>query len=241
MLGTAQLGVDWDQERERAMRLKNVLIAAGIAGSLLVGSSARAAIIVSNYSFETPSESSQTYLFEYSPTIAEQGGAGWTGSGWGIAENGGFGTNGQNNDTGSLQNSPNGVQAGLLQHGSYIEQTISGITPGSSYSVSFFAEGRNFASGANPLQVSLGGSLLTFGVLGNTITPPVGTTFTAYTSDPITLAASSNVLEFTGLNPGGGDQTSFIDAVSVNSVPEPASLSLIALCGIVLLARRRRF
>jgi hypothetical protein len=234
--------------------MKNKLtVKQGIVGlvgvfALVIAAAASQAVTVANASFENPSVASQPNGFEYDPTLAEQGGTGWSfhddttstnapDGRFGIAANGGF--------LGGMFNAPDGTQAGLLQRISDMEQSISGFSAGS-YIVSFYAEGRNFNGvngGANPLQVSIDGTLLTFGISGNTITPPVATTFTLYQSDPFTVAAGTHALEFSGTDAGFGgnsDLTSFIDAVSVTAIPEPTTFALVMLGATALLFRRRR-
>ena len=143
-------------------------------------------------------------------------------------------------------------QAGLIQGAVSFSQTISGFD-GQGYTLSFLAEGRNGQAGSNPFTVSLGGTTLTFtpGTTVNpaatitggntTVTPPRGTAFVQYTSDPITPAnGSSPLLSFNGIGVTGQDVTSFVDNVTFTAVPEPASCGAAAVGGVALLARRRR-
>jgi hypothetical protein len=219
---------------------KRVLI--GLVGSfvLVVGTAVSSAVTVANASFENPNVAYQPYGFEYSPTLAEQGGSGWTFSNdFAIVANGGFGTG-----YATMSDPPDGTQAGAIQFVSYIEQSISGFSAGS-YTMSFYVEGRDWAQGPNPLQVSVDGTLLTFGLSGNTITPAIATSFTLYQSNPFTVTAGAHELEIAGTDSGLGgsaDETSFIDAVSVTAIPEPTSFALVAvgLTALLYHSRRRR-
>ncbi|HTS17723.1 MAG TPA: hypothetical protein VMP11_09140 [Verrucomicrobiae bacterium] len=208
---------------------------------MTVATSSYAQISVANASFENPSESNAPNKYEDAPSLAEQGGSGWLffNGGCGIAANGGFAA-AAGPSTGVV-NAPDGTQAGVLQKIGMVQQSLSGFSIGSEYTVSFYAEGRNFG-GANPLQVEINNTLLTFGSYGNTITPPVATNFTYYVSDPFTVTAGSNLLSIYGTDYGNGgnlDVTSFIDDVAV--VPEPTSFALVIVgaMAMALLYRSR--
>jgi hypothetical protein len=206
--------------------------------------SSRAQIYVANASFEYPDASNAPNVdYIDDPTLAQQGGSGWLffNGGCGVAFNGGF--YGYPGPSSGVQNAPDGDQAGVLQKIAMIQQSLSGFSPGTYYTLSFYAEGRNFQTGANPLQVEINNTLLTFGAYGNTITPPVATNFTYYVSDPFTVNSATNLLSIYGTdygNAGNLDVTSFIDDVVV--VPEPTSFALVMVgaMAMALLYRRRR-
>lgn len=187
---------------------------------------ARADVVPPNFSFETPNLGSS---FQYNPTVAAQGGTGWTFlSSTGITATGSaFG----------MQNPPDGNQAAFLQATGSFLQAISGFTAGI-YQLQFSAQGRsNFGQGPNPFNVQVDGTPLTFAG-SPLVTPAVQSTFTAFLSDAFVLTAGAHTLTFIGTNNGSGtdDRTSFIDAVRfigpTASVPEPSSLVL-ASCAAV--------
>lgn len=195
---------------------------------------ANAGPVVANPSFESPDVSGETNGFRYNPSLASQGGSGWTftfnsstGFGSGIAHNGsGFGNS----------VAPDGVQVAILQGDSTFSQSVT-FTLGL-YTVSFFDSLRD-SGGANPFQVTLDGTPLTFNG-GTTITPGSFPTFEFRTSDPFTASAGAHTLAFVG-HPDvpGADRTAFIDQVQVNVVPEPTTIVLLAV-GVAAIALRRR-
>ena len=112
-----------------------------------------------------------------------------------------------------------------------ISQSITGLTVGDSYTLSFFAAQRpNFV--VNPFTVTAGGSTL------GTITPG-STTFASY-SETFTASSSTELLAFTstlGPTSGNFDHDSILADVSLRaaSVPEPGTVSLL-LSGFAVLA-----
>jgi len=219
------------------MKLQNFILAATIATATIAGFQAHAAPVpIANDGFEVPNIGNG---FLYNAT-----GATWTfNGGSGLAANGsGFNVSGAPNGNTGGQTSTAG-QAGFIQGGdgtvgaASFSQLLSGFEAGET-TVSFLAESR--VNGGTFLNVYLGGVQLLFGGVGD-ILPPSTSVFTAFTSDPITVAAGDNLLEFRGNNINLGDRSSFVDSVSVTNVPEPttAAFSLLSAVGMLALRRRR--
>jgi hypothetical protein len=129
-------------------------------------------------------------------------------------------------------------QAALLQGGDgtiggvSISQSISGFYTGPA-TVTFSAENRGCCSGgASTVNVYMDGTLI------DSVTPPTNS-FQTYTITGLTETRGSHTLSFAG-SITGGDQTAFIDTVSLTSVPEPASVVLFGLGAVGLLVARRR-
>ena len=185
---------------------------------------------IANASFELPNQGGG---FQYNPTLAQQGGAGWT-----FLSNSGVAANGS---AFGVVNVPDGNQAGILQNGGNFSQVIN-FPSGFTDQLSFFAEQRGNFGGTQSFTVLLDGVPLTFG--GSTVlTAPSSTNFTLFTSDSFNPGAGPHTLTFEGLNTNG-DNTAFIDAVSITpsaipTVPEPSALALLSLSGLALAGWRR--
>jgi hypothetical protein len=139
--------------------------------------------------------------YEYAPS-----GSPWTFTGSaGLAGNGsGF--------TASNPPAPQGTQVAFLQQQGQFSQAVE-LAAGT-YTVTFSAAQRaNDQASSQTFEMTVDGS-----VVG--IFTPGGTSYTALTTGPFTVAAGSHTLAFVGLDPNGGDNTAFIDQVAVN----PAAL-----------------
>jgi autotransporter-associated beta strand protein len=163
-----------------------------------------------DYGFETPSLGSGNYA--YTPA-----GAIWTfssdfngDSGSGIAANGSVFGN---------PNAPQGTQAALLQSYSSISQTLTGFAPGTNYTITYSAAQRSGTAqhGGESWNV----------VIDNTVIKannPGSTSFTTYTAN-FTATAVAHTLAFVGTDLVGGDNTVFIDNVSItpplSTIPTP--------------------
>jgi hypothetical protein len=199
-------------------------LAAFVLPSALQGS-----IIVTNFSFETPLLS--VGGFQYNPS--------GVGVGWSFVGDSGISHNGGPFFAGTA---PNGVQAGFLQAtptdtvGAF-SQSISGLTIGDNYSITFFtAERSGFASDA--FSVSLGGtSVGTFN--------PASTSFILQTGNTIAATGTSETLLFQSTGIHLSDSASAVDNIVITdlgpSIPEPGTFLLLvpALGGLALFARRR--
>ncbi len=153
--------------------------------------------------FESPSVGTGTYsAFVYNPANA-----GWTFSGGsGVAGNGSGFTSGN-------PNAPEGTQVGFLQGaGSMISQAVANW-PAGTYVIAFNAAQRgNYQYGGQDFQVLVDGTVVdTF--------DPSGTSYLAVETAPFTVAAGTHTLSFQGLDTVGGDNTVFLDAVSIVAVP----------------------
>lgn len=166
-------------------------------------------IVVGNYSFEAPT----TTNYIYNPSGGSWTFSGASPSGAGVSANGG-------NFTSGNAVAPSGLQVAFLQETGTITQTLTGFTPGTSYTVTFMASQRvTVGSGTQVGQ--------TFDVRldGNTIAsfnPPQGTASYTLYSASFTATAASHTLSFVGTDHNGGDNTVFLDDVQV-SVTTPTS------------------
>lgn len=125
-------------------------------------------------------------------------------------------------------------------------QTISGLTPGENYTLSFdqAAAQQTTTTNAKPTterwQVSLGSDTQLSQLMD---TPPDG--YHAWETQTMTFVANaaSEMLDFLAIGtPPGSPPVSLLADVSLQPAPEPASLALLctSLLGLGLLARRRR-
>jgi hypothetical protein len=146
--------------------------------------------------FESPALPSAA--FQYNPT-----GSPWTFTGSaGVACNGSAFTAGN-------PNAPEGSQAAFLQGTGNASQTCN-LPPGT-FIISFSAAQRgNFQASAQTFQVLLDGNMI---AICNNLT---GTSYSAMTTSPFTIAAGNHQLTFQGTDLNGGDNTVFLDQVGVN-------------------------
>lgn len=132
---------------------------------------------------------------------------------------------------------PDGNNAAFVLGGGSFSQTLSGFETGESYVVSFYAASRApYADMYQSVIVKMGDQTLLFGA-ASSITPEANA-WTLYSSDAFTAAASAYTLSFTGVYMS--DRTAFIDVVNVAQIPEPATMSLLGLSGLMLVLRKRK-
>ncbi len=197
------------------------------------------------WSIDPSASSSYTFLFNpqsgtTSGTSADNSGAGGQYGNLSLWGPGNGSSNG-------LTLSPNGgafiAQDSAFQQAA-IQQTINGLTAGQNYAVSFYyaaAQQYGFTGAtSDQWQVSLGGQTL------NTPTLNIDSHgFSGWKSDTLvfTATSSSEVLSFFASgSPSGVPPFALLDGVSMNAVPEPSTIPLIALSllGVAVLRRRRR-
>ena len=149
--------------------------------------------------FESPALGTGTYVLD--PT-----GSPWTYSG------GAGVTNNQSPFTSGNPNAPEGTQVALIQKIGSIRQSIS--MEAGTYVINFEAAQRgNFGVSAETFQVLVDGSVVgTFNNLS-------GTAYTPLSTPIFSVTAGVHTLTFLGTNMNGGDNTVFLDQVSVDQPP----------------------
>jgi uncharacterized repeat protein (TIGR01451 family) len=157
--------------------------------------------------FETPSLGSGSAAYLYDPTSSP-----WTWVGQaGVSGNGSGFTSGN-------PNAPQGSQVAFLQNTGSFSQALT-LTAGS-YVVTFDAAQRaTYQSSSQTFQVRVDG------VSEGSFTP-AGITYVTLTTSVFTLAAGVHTIAFVGQNPSGGDNTAFIDQVSLTAPPPPPPTQL---------------
>jgi alpha-L-rhamnosidase len=156
------------------------------------------AITVTNSGFETPSLGTGNY--EYDPSGGSWTFSGASPSGSGIVANGsGFGN----------PNTPAGVQAAFIQETGTITQAIPGFTVGTNYVISFLAAER--LNDAQTWNVTVNGAVVASFNPGSN-----ATSYVTYTAS-FTATATTETVAFVGTDLAGGDNTVFIDNVSIAS------------------------
>lgn len=165
---------------------------------------------VANFGFEIPSIGGGNYSYNPSGGFWTFGGAAGSGSGL-IANGSGF----------SNPNAPEGAQAAFLQSCGTISQTLSGFTPGVSYTILYSAAQRQ-------AQDQHGGESWDVVIDGNVIknNAPGSTAYTTYTAT-FTASATTHTLSFVGTDLAGGDNTVFIDNVRFSPVLQPVPAAVV--------------
>jgi alpha-L-rhamnosidase len=163
----------------------------------------------SNFGFELPVIGSGNY--QYDPA-----GGSWTFTG---ASPDGSGIVG-NGSAFSNPDAPEGVQAAFVQEYGSISQTISGFSPGTTYTITYSAAQRPGGSqnGGESWKVMIDG----IAIQTNT---PGGTSYVDYTTH-FTASATAHTLSFVGTDLATGDNTVFLDNVRFSPAIQPMSASV---------------
>lgn len=197
--------------------------ASALTLSLMSSLAFASTITLSDPGFENPAQGPYGYNYYGGQTID-----GWTYTGrTGIAAN---------DSAFMVYNAPGNQAAFIQSDNSTISQSFN--FNGEVFTLSFLAEYRH-NYGGNGVYVTVDNQTLTFS--GSTFFgAPHDGSFTQVTSDAIRLSSGNHVLTFVGTSPQ--DYTTFIDNVSITSVPEPGSLALVAIgaLGLAGLARRKK-
>lgn len=220
--------------------MKKILALAGIFSMSVILPAAPATAGIDDGSFEVqgPAEIGGNPGYCYD----NNGGAGpqCTGvaSPWEVFDGGGFQLESNSAFPGTA--TPAGDYYAFIQNGGSVNQQFMADATGS-FVIDFLAAGRNNQefTGNEAFEVLLDGATI---FSGSTVT---GQPFTALTTDPFDLIAGQNYsLSFHGMNFTGGDNTAYIDDVSlsaVGAVPEPSTWAMLLLgFGAVGLSMRRR-
>jgi len=162
---------------------------------------------IGNGGFEVPSTS--TYAYNPSGGI-------WTFTASAGANGSGISANGSG-FTATTGSAPQGTQVAFLQGTASITQSLSGLVPGASYTLSFLAAERaTNNNGGETWSVTVNGATIaSYAPLAS------ATTYTAYTA-AFTATTGTETLAFAGTNARGGDNTVFIDNV-ILTAPAPAA------------------
>jgi Ca2+-binding RTX toxin-like protein len=159
---------------------------------------------LTNPSFEAPNVGSGSWgSFQYGPS-----GAGWT-----FANGGGISGNGSGFTSGTC-NAPLGGQVAFLQNGGIMSQMVP-LAAGT-YAINFDAAQRalTLGDGGQTFEVLVDGQVV------GTVTPASASSYTWYVTNSFTVAGGSHTITFAGLDPQGGDNTAFIDDISMTALTQ---------------------
>src|SRR5260370_160239 len=171
---------------------------ATVSGSVVAGPPTQ----LQDGGFETPPVGSGPSAYVYDPTASP-----WTFVGQaGVSGNGSGFTSGN-------PNAPQGSQIAVLQNAGSFSQELT-LTAGF-YAISFSAAQRaTYQSSTQTFQLLIDGvALASF--------TPASTSYATFTTNVFTIADGVHTITFFGLNPNGGQNTAFIDQVTLNTAPPP--------------------
>jgi hypothetical protein len=133
-----------------------------------------------------------------------------TTSPWTFVGQAGVSGNGSNFTSGNT-NAPQGNQVAFLQNSGSFSQAVT-LAAGC-HTVRFNAAQRaTFQSSNQTFEVTVDGNVV------GTFTPP-NTSYGTFTTSVFQVTAGAHTIAFVGLNPNGGDNTAFIDQVTVTGPP----------------------
>lgn len=198
-------------------------------------------VVIANPSFQASSPDLQLFngTSGYTPAIA----------GWTITTGSGDVLTGINNSSGPFYNNgvaPDGTKVAYLQvtNGvtvpTTISQNIGDLVAGNKYELTFYYNARSGT--ADPLMVvNLGGTTLT--PVGGLDVAPVGGSNPFYEGQYFyTATGNTALLSFSNANTAASDSSLLLNDVSLQVVPEPATLGLMAIgcAGLLLVGRKRK-
>ncbi len=132
-----------------------------------------------------------------------------SGSPWTFASGAGLAANGSGFTSGNPA-APDGSQVAFMQAGGTITLSVNNWTAGN-YTLSFLAAQRgNTQASYHDFDVLIDGVLLV-------TVRPQDTTYRSYTTPTFTVTAGAHTIAFRGKNTAGGDNTSLLDLVQINS------------------------
>jgi hypothetical protein len=175
-------------------------IAGTTFGDTVSFSTTVASLPVADRGFEQDLLPGSSYL--YDPTLAA--------TSWTFANSAGISTN-NSAFTGSNPVSPEGTQVAFLQGtGGTISQSVPNWTAGT-YTISLNAAQRNYLSSHQDFQILVDSTVV------GTFTP-TSTSYQVVTTPAFAVTAGSHTVTLKGLDTIGGDNTVFLDTVTVNPV-----------------------
>lgn len=206
--------------------MRRLFVIAGLFLACAAAAPAWAAPTIVNPSFESDDRSDNPGV-GYGPIT------GWTG---------GSGTNDASQPFQAESGSaiPDGVLVAFQQGVGTLSQNVSGFETGKTYQLTYRENSRGNSPGQPDIEVRLDG--LTIVPRHFVAKTPVYSTVTSgpFTYTGVTGTGVLALQNFTPATDGTNDNTVLWDNFQIAEVPEPASLGVLALGGLTLLARRRR-